>query len=75
MGFRSRAASGGARSTREADMQYKVWIHVERVDEENDEYLDIGIPELAGEFDTEDEAFNLSTWLQCQAENIPLEED
>jgi len=27
------------------EVKYKVWIHIEEVDEENDHYTDIGLPE------------------------------
>lgn len=35
---------------------YKVWIHVEEIDESKDHYLDLGTPYEAGRFDTEAEA-------------------
>jgi len=35
---------------------YKVWVSIEEIDEEADEYHDIGLPDPLGEFDTRDEA-------------------
>jgi len=37
-------------------MIYKVWIHIEEIDENKDHYLDLGTPYEAGKFDTEAEA-------------------
>jgi len=37
-------------------MIYKVWIHIEEIDEDKDHYLDLGTPYEAGKFDTEAEA-------------------
>lgn len=37
-------------------MIYKVWIHIEQIDESTDHYVDIGLPYEAGVFDTEADA-------------------
>ena len=38
-------------------IEYKVWIHIEKCDEDRDIYEDIdGMPILAGTFDDEEEA-------------------
>ena len=37
-------------------MIYKVWIHIEQIDESKDHYENIGLPYEAGVFDTETEA-------------------
>ena len=36
--------------------QYKVWIHVEEIDEDRDHYLDLDLPYEAGYFETESAA-------------------
>jgi len=36
--------------------KYKVWIHVEEIDEEEDTYEDVGLPEELGVFSTLEEA-------------------
>lgn len=48
---------------------YKVWIEIERVDEENDEYeeVDLGFGS-AGEFPTENQAIEFAEKLQAYAE-------
>ena len=42
---------------------YKVWVHVEEIDEENDSYSESfegsRLPEPIGEFDTPDAAYEL----------------
>lgn len=35
---------------------YKVWLHIEEYDDDEDEYTDIGLPHDAGEFATVEEA-------------------
>lgn len=42
---------------------YKVWIHVEEIDEANDSYEECGIPFDQGEFETEDEAWEYAGML------------
>ncbi len=37
-------------------MIYKVWIHIEQIDESRDHYLNLDPPYEAGKFDTEDAA-------------------
>lgn len=37
-------------------MIYKVWIHIEEIDESKNHYLDLGTPYEVGEFSTEAEA-------------------
>ena len=37
---------------------YKVWIHVEEIDEAKDHYEECGCPFDMGEFDNEDEAWD-----------------
>jgi len=37
-------------------MIYKVWIHIEEINESKDHYLDLGTPYEAGKFNTEAEA-------------------
>jgi len=39
-------------------MIYKVWIHIEQIDEGRDHYLNLDPPYEAGKFDTEDAARN-----------------
>ena len=42
--------------------KYKVWIHIEKITDEGEDgesYEDVGLPEIAGEFDTEEEAEEL----------------
>ena len=39
-------------------MIYKVWVHIEQIDESKDHYEDIGLPYQAGVFKTEVEAAN-----------------
>lgn len=36
--------------------QYKVWIHIEEIDEDQDEYNEVNLPEEIGCFDTLQEA-------------------
>ena len=43
---------------------YKVWVHVEEVDEDN--YQDTGLPVCLGEFQTAGEAHALVTLLEAQ---------
>lgn len=44
---------------------YKVWVHIERIDEENDVYEDVedGVASVGGEFETEEEARNLQNMI------------
>ena len=35
---------------------YKIWVHIEEIDEDNDSYEDQGLPESCGEFGTLEEA-------------------
>ncbi len=37
-------------------MKYKVWVHIEEIDEENDHYEDVGMPISVGEYDLLSEA-------------------
>ena len=46
----------------ESPVSWKVWIHVERCDEENDTYESWGDPHEAGCFDDEDAAHDLAGW-------------
>ena len=39
-------------------MTYKVWISVEEIDEDNDHYEDVGLPDSLGEFPNFLEAAN-----------------
>ena len=36
--------------------KYKIWITVEEIDEANDQYQDVGLPDSVGVYDTYDEA-------------------
>ena len=50
-------------------VKFKVWIHIERIDEENDSYEDEGLPESVGTFDTLEEAESLvGQIVDCYAE-------
>ncbi len=40
----------------EQNSNYKVWIHIEEVNEDEDYYQDIGMPVLIGEFENLDDA-------------------
>ena len=42
---------------------YKVWVHVEEIDEDEGHYEDVGIPESIGEFETQEEATALQQQL------------
>jgi len=37
-------------------MKYKVWVHIEAIEEDIDFYQDVAEPEEAGEFDTLEDA-------------------
>ncbi len=59
---------------------FKVWVQVERCDDEMDEYTDLGEPELAKVFVNEDEAHEFAAGLCAQetkmardfnAKNVP----
>ena len=43
--------------------KYKVWIHVEEINEANDTYEECGIPFDMGEFETEGEAWDYAGML------------
>ena len=43
--------------------EYKVWVHVEEVDEDEDIYEDQGIPHVAGVFDTVEAAEKYAEYL------------
>lgn len=47
--------------------KYKVWIHIERYDEKEDEYEDEGEPFYVTELDTLDEAEQLAAELEAHA--------
>ena len=49
---------------------YKVWVHIEEIDELTDHYEDLGIPEHMGEFHTEEEARARVTELLDEGEYI-----
>jgi len=52
---------------------YKVWVHIEEIDEERDHYEDLDMPDSLGVFDTPDEAREFIAtlpgidWAQDQA--------
>ena len=48
---------------------YKVWIHVEEIDEANDYYQECGSPLDMGGFETEDEAWDYANELNMSMEN------
>ena len=37
-------------------IKYKVWVHIEEIDEDLDHYEDVGMPVSEGEYNTLDEA-------------------
>jgi hypothetical protein len=39
--------------------KFKVWVHIEEIDEEEDLYEDVDLPFSVGEFDTVEEAEKL----------------
>lgn len=41
------------------EMIYKIWVHVEKIDEEANHYEDIGLPESLGEFACLDDALEV----------------
>ena len=49
-------------------VKYKLWLHVERINEKTDEYDDIGLPEELGCSESEDEinqlSENVKNWVQ-----------
>lgn len=47
----------------QATNTYKVWVHVEEIDEDGDSYEDIGLPDSIGEFNTIEEAESLVSEL------------
>jgi len=52
------------------DRVYKIWIHVECIDEVRDIYEDIGIPILYGEYPTEEEAIAAAEVLAGNGQQI-----
>jgi len=46
-------------------MSYKVWVSVEEIDEDNDRYEDVGLPDSLGEFSGLDEADEFVRMLLC----------
>ena len=48
--------------------KYKVWIAIEEINEEEDFYEDVGMPESLGEFDTLEEAKEFVEVLDRQGE-------
>jgi len=40
-------------------IKFKVWVHIERIDKDNDEYEDEGLPEPIDTFDSLEEAESL----------------
>lgn len=50
--------------------KYKVWLHVEKINEEKDHYEDQGMPELLGEFLRMKGAERLVHFLKLQAEDV-----
>ena len=48
---------------------FKVWIHVEEIDEANDYYQECGSPFDMGKFETEDEAWDYANELNMSMEN------
>ena len=53
-------------------VKWKVWVHVERIDEESDSYTEPIEPDEVGEFDTEEEAIEFAASLTGKEE---MEED
>lgn len=49
---------------------YKVWVSIELVDEETDEYRDLDLPNCLGEFGTKEEAFALRDTLEESANKL-----
>lgn len=47
---------------------YKVWIHVEEVDEEEGDYREVGEPIEVADVATQDEASNIANYLVEAAE-------
>lgn len=45
---------------------FKVWVHVERIDEEQDVYEDAALPDSLAEFDTYQEACEFVASLPTQ---------
>ncbi len=49
---------------------YKVWIHIEEIDEDNDSYEDVDLPEPVGEFEALADAEALVSRLQAVADPL-----
>jgi hypothetical protein len=51
-------------------IKYKVWIHIEEIDEDKDHYQEIEEPQEAGRFDSEQAARHCAEHLLNQADGL-----
>ena len=51
---------------------YKVWISIERIDEDNDSFEDVNLPESVATYDTEEEAIKFAASLASQGNLGPM---
>ena len=52
--------------------EYKVWIHIEEINEDKDQYQEIEEPQEAGRFSTEQAAHNCAEQLLCRIDTPPI---